>query len=419
MQNGSTALGRFRTVKLCESGVCRNRRRFFQHWPTPADCCPGGLRQDGKTPSLSFRARLSYISIDGFLQTVFRLFSLHFFTPFSIHPMTSFSRRHFLGAAAATATLGGYSPILSVQAQESTTAAGRPFPSEIFKARITSVPTDEICAAWKSAGFEGMELTKWDATPEEARDSRAIAEKHGLRIHSVIPGPWKAFNQPDRFDAEIESVKTALRTTSIYGADALLLVPAAISRMPMPDPWAFDIDFDPKTLMLKTVVDGDNAPFAAYIAAHNAATESCIRAIEQLIPTASREGVRICIENVWNNLWVMPNIFAAFCSYFDNPWVGAYLDLGNHIRYARVEEWVKAVGHHIIKLHIKGFKITEERGKLGGGPGDWSRIDEASADWRAVRQLLAEKRYNGWLTIEENRADDAEYSEMLDKIIAM
>ena len=334
------------------------------------------------------------------------------------------SRRHFLGAVAASA--GFYS---AAQAQEQ--GAVRPlFPSELFKARITSVPTDAICEAWKTAGFEGMEVTKWDATVSEARASRLIAEKHDMSIHSVMRG-WTNFNQPNNYDADIASVKTALRAASAYGADAILLVPCRIGGFPntqtgkppqglnMPAAWDFDIDFDPQTLKVKTVVGGDNAPYADYIAAQNTATEASIRAIESLIPTAAKEGVRIAIENVWNNLWSTPKFFAAFCKYFNNPWVGCYFDLGNHTMYARCEEWIKELEHCIVKLHIKGFNVTEAKGKLGGGPGDWSRIDQASIDWKSVRQILAENRYNGWVTIEEGGATDKEYSEMLDGIIAM
>ena len=336
------------------------------------------------------------------------------------------SRRHFLGAATAAASAGFFH---SLQAQEQG-AARPPFPSEIYKARITGVPTDAICEAWKTAGFEGIEVTKWDATVSEARASRLIAEKHDMKIHSVMRG-WTNFNQPNNYDADIESVKTALRAASAYGADAVLLVPCRIGGFPntttgkpdqgldMPPAWEFDIDFDPQTLKVKAVVSGDNAPYADYVAAQNTATEASIRAVESLIPTAAKEGVRIALENVWNNLWSTPKFFAAFCKYFDNPWVGCYFDLGNHTMYARCEEWIKELGNSIVKLHIKGFSVPEPKGKLGGGPGDWCRIDRASIDWKAVRKVLAEKQYNGWLTIEEGGATDAEYSKILDDIIAM
>jgi len=331
------------------------------------------------------------------------------------------SRRNFLGVASVAAATGFLlQPQNFLQAQEQ--GAARTFPSELYKARITGAPTDEICAMWKAAGFEGMEVTNWNIPIAEARANRLIAERHDMHVHSVMRG-WTNFQQPDNYDADIESVKTALRVASAYGSDGVLLVPARIGGMLMPEPWNFEIDFDPQTLMIKTVAEGDNTPYADYIAAHNAATEASIRAIESLIPTAAREGVRILIENVWNNLWSTPKFFAAFCKYFDHPWVGCYFDLGNHTRYARPEEWIKELGNAIVKLHIKGFRVDEVRGRLGGGPGNWTRIDQATIDWQSVRRLLAEKRYNGWLTIEEgnpaNAEDNALYSRILAEIIAM
>jgi hexulose-6-phosphate isomerase len=229
---------------------------------------------------------------------------------------------------------------------------------------------------------------------------------------------WTNFNDPAKYGADIESVKTALRAASAYGADTILLVPCRIGGMKMPEAWDFDIDFDPKTLKVKSVAEGDNASYADYIAAQNLATESSIQAVESLIPVAAQEGVRIALENVWNNLWCTPKFFAAFCNYFANPWVGCYFDLGNHVKYARCEEWIKELGNSIVKLHIKGFKVNEVKGKLGGGPGDWVKIDQASIDWKLVRKTLSDVRYNGWMSIEEGGYTDEEYSKLLDKIIA-
>ena len=330
------------------------------------------------------------------------------------------SRRNFLGTASIAATAGFLMQSRNlVQAQAPIAVSS--FPSEISKARIAAAPTDEVCVAWKAAGYEGMEVTKWDIPVAEAQANRLIAEKHGISVHSIMRG-WTNFNQPNNYDADIESVKKALRVASAYGADGVLLVPCRIGNrdMKMPEPWNFDVDFDPQTLKIKNVAAGDNAPYADYIAAHNAATEVSIKAIESLIPTAAKEGVRILIENVWNNLWCTPKFFSAFCKYFDHPWFGCYFDLGNHTTYARCEEWIKELGNSIVKLHIKGYKVTEVRGKLGGGPGNWTSTDQASIDWKAVRKLLAEQRYNGWVTIEPTAPKDNELNlPILDEFIAM
>lgn len=322
------------------------------------------------------------------------------------------SRRRFLGAAAtAVASIGFLSETRFSHAQ---TGASETFPSELYKSWIIKSPTDQVCEELKAAGFDGAEVQAWDVSVQDAGKGRLIAEKHGLKLHSVMRG-WANFNQEDKYQADVESVKTALRAAAAYGGDTVLLVPCRVGGMKMPEPWDFQVDFDPKTLRVKTVVEGDNAPYADYIAAQNKATEATVRAVESLIPTAAREGVRITIENVWNNLWCTPKFFAAITGYFDNPWVGAYFDLGNHTKYARCEEWIKELGHHIVKLHIKGYKVDQVKGKLGGGVGDWCKIDESSIDWKSVRKLLAEKRYNGWVAVEENKYDLAQYAGILDR----
>jgi hexulose-6-phosphate isomerase len=328
------------------------------------------------------------------------------------------SRRCFLGMTAAAVTSAGFlSDSRFSSAQTAAEQTVTPFPTEIYKARITGTPTDEICEKWKSAGFAGMEVSNWDVAPANARKCRQLVEKYDLRIHSVMRG-WANFNDPAKYQTDIESVKTALRAASAYGADAILLVPCRVGGMKMPEAWDFDIDFDPETLEVKTVAEGDNTPYADYIAAQNLATETSIRAVESLIPVAAYEGVRIALENVWNNLWCTPKFFAAFCKYFNHPWVGCYFDLGNHVKYARCEEWLKELGNSIVKLHIKGFQVKEVKGKLGGGSGDWVNIDQASIDWKLVRKTLSDIRYNGWMSIEENGYSDTEYSKILDKIIA-
>lgn len=325
------------------------------------------------------------------------------------------SRRNFLGAA-----LGAVSASYFLTGQHETLASevAAQFPSEIYKARIKDVPTDAYCEKLKAAGFAGIEVTKWDASPAEAKKIRQLVESYDLRIHSLLRG-WANFENPQKYKSDLESVKTALRSAAAYGADTVLLVTSvAPGNLKMPAAWDFDIDFDPATLKVKTVAQGDNSPYAEYIAVQDKATEASIRALESLIPVAAKEGVRIAVENVWNNLWCTPKFFAAFCKYFNITWIGSYLDLGNHTKYSRCEEWIKELDKTILKLHIKGYKIKEVKGKLGGGVGDWSKIDEASINWQSVRKALADVQYNGWMSVEENGHSDEEYSKIMDKIIA-
>jgi hexulose-6-phosphate isomerase len=182
---------------------------------------------------------------------------------------------------------------------------------------------------------------------------------------------------------------------------------------PIPEAWEFDICFDEKTGHVSQVAAGDNAKYAAYIEAQNQATEASRTAVEKLIPTAEKTGVIIALENVWNNLWVKPKFFAHFVASFKNPWVKAYFDIGNHVKYAPPEEWIQALGTLIVKLHVKDFKLN-----LDGRGGTWVHFPEGSVNWPLVRQGIDKIGYNGFLTIEETGLPLAEFRRRLDLVIA-
>lgn len=329
------------------------------------------------------------------------------------------NRREFLATASALSAgiaLGStFAPTAAKAAQD----AAPKYKTQIYKSLIASKPTDAVCEQWKAAGIDGMEATQWQGEISEARASRLIAEKHDMRVHSVMRG-WAEFNHKDTVVAKktIEETKHSIRFAAAIGADAVLLVPCRVGGMAMPDAWHFETDFDPKTLYVKSVTAGDNSKFADYIKAQNDSTDATLKAMEEIIPVAAKEGVIVAIENVWNNLWCTPDLAAALVRHFDNPWVKAYFDLGNHTKYSKAELWIEAFAHDLVKLHIKGYKITEKLGKFGGGKGDWCAIDQATIDWKGIRKLLDQYNYNGWVSVEEGHYDPAKYSQILDEFIA-
>ena len=314
------------------------------------------------------------------------------------------TRRDFLAATGVSAM----ALAMSHQAE-----AG-PFKTKLYKSLIGK-PTEKTLASWKQAGFIGMETNAASVSPDKAVQAREIAEKLGMKIHSVLRG-WTNFNspKPDVVAQDIASVDTALKAAQAYGADAVLLVPCRISGMPMPDPWEFDIEFDEKTGHVKKVAAGDNSRYAKYIAAHNHATDTSRAAVRKLIPAAEKAGVVIALENVWNNLWVKPAIFQNFVASFDSPWVQAYFDIGNHVKYAPPEEWIRVLGKLIVKCHVKDFQL-----KPNGQGGKFCDIRDGSVDWPAVRAQLDAIAYSGWMTIEGSGALSLEQkNRRLDLIIA-
>ncbi|MBE3070098.1 MAG: sugar phosphate isomerase/epimerase [Planctomycetes bacterium] len=320
--------------------------------------------------------------------------------------MRQVTRREFL---ATTAVAG-----LGLAAAGRLGAEETVFKTKLQKAMITGRPVEPQLAKLKAAGFGGVETGFWNAKPDEAEDCRKVAEKVGMKIQSVLRG-WMEFNSQDAavVAKSVADTETSLRAAQGYGADAILLVPCRIGGMPMPEPWDFDIEFDPKTGHLKRVVKGDNEPFKAYIAAHDQAVDGSVAAVRKLIPVAEETKVVIALENVWNNLWVKPEIFTAFVKSFDNPWVKAYFDIGNHVKYAPSEQWIGCLGSLIAKCHVKDFKLNAD-----GHGGNFCNIRDGSVDWPVVRKALEAAGYSGWMTIEGGDCSLAEHSKRLGLIIA-
>jgi hexulose-6-phosphate isomerase len=181
----------------------------------------------------------------------------------------------------------------------------------------------------------------------------------------------------------------------------------------MPEAWEFDLAFDEKTGHVTRVVAGDNARYDAYIRAQNRSTDTSRAAVEKLIPLAEELKVIIALENVWNNLWVKPDFFRHFVASFAHPWVKAYFDIGNHVKYAPPQDWIRTLGKLIVKLHVKDFKLNSD-----GHGGKFVHPRDGSIDWPAVRRALDEVGYTGWASIEDGGLPLAEFSHRFDLIEA-
>src|ERR1051326_7917316 len=96
-----------------------------------------------------------------------------------------FTRRRFLAASTLfTASLG----VQFVSGFRKAQGAAPPpaFNTRLHKALIISRPTEDDFRRLKDAGFEGVEGGV--IPPQEAEKCRAVAEKLGMRIHSVLRG---------------------------------------------------------------------------------------------------------------------------------------------------------------------------------------------------------------------------------------
>jgi L-ribulose-5-phosphate 3-epimerase len=275
-----------------------------------------------------------------------------------------------------------------------------PFKVKIKKALIGQ-PDEATFKRAKDNGFDGVQLHSWNHKPDEARRARELAEKIGVQIPSLIRA-WVPLDspKPEEVDKIVGTIETALLAAEGFGCTNILLVPAlSPGKVAIPPAHEFDIEMD-EIGIVSRVVKGDNAKYQPYIEAQNRATKSSWEVMKRLTPIAEKTKVAIALENVWNNLWVRPDLFKKFVEGHKHPMVRTYFDCANNVKYGiPPETWIRTLGKSVMELHIKEYRLNPD-----GQSGEWTNLRENGINWPEVRKALDEIGFDGYATIEGSGA---------------
>jgi hexulose-6-phosphate isomerase len=278
-------------------------------------------------------------------------------------------RRTFLKSLAVLAGAAG----AGAPAAARQTAGGAPSPKNpavIRKSTLISMLPKaasyaERFAIGRDAGFEAVEMQTVTAEAQAA-EIRDASQKTGLKIHSVMNSDhWRfplSSSDPEVVNRSVSGMETSLKNAALWGADAVLLVPA--------------------------VVDAQTSYRDAWTR-----SQQVIR--ERLLPMARDLKVIIAVEEVWNKFLLSPLEFARYVDEFESPWLKAYFDVGNVVFYGFPQDWIRTLGSRIVRVHIKDFQLDRQNGRFF-----WKNIGEGDIDWIQVRKALAEVGYSGYVTTE-------------------
>lgn len=298
------------------------------------------------------------------------------------------NRREFMKASAGALALTAIGP--------AALAAGDPEPGahkrQIHKAIMWGTvglkgSVLEKMQAIKAAGFEGTEMMSHMNQDEVMR----ARDEVGLVIPSVCGAHhWsKPLTDPNPTVREegLEALKQTLRDAKRYGATSVLLVPGVVNK---------DVPYD-----------------EAY--------KRSQAEIRKAVPLAEELGVKIAIENVWNQFLLSPLEAARFVDEFNSPAVGWHFDIGNVITYGWPEQWIHILGKRIQKLHIKEYS-RKRRDNEGLWKGFQAPLLEGDNNWPAIMKALDDIGYNGWGIAEQDSPDSPEalkdISERMTRIFA-
>ncbi len=224
----------------------------------------------------------------------------------------------------------------------------------------------------RDIGYDGTELD----SPNDFDNKEILAARDnaGLIIPSVICSKHWAYplSSPDpKVRATcVEAMKTALHDCREYGGTSVLLVPAVVNK---------DMTYED---------------------AYKRSQEE----IRKLLPVAHETGVKIAIENVWNNFLLSPLEAARYIDEFNDPMIGWHFDIGNIIRYGWPEQWIRILNKRILKLDVKGYS-RKKADDEGVGKGFDVEIGDDDNNWPEVVKALGDIGYEGWASAEVKGGD--------------
>lgn len=220
--------------------------------------------------------------------------------------------------------------------------------------------------AAKEAGYEGVE-------PSGGMNQQEVIDalgQSGLEAASVCCHThWKqTLTHPDEKIREegLQGVLQTLRDAKAYGADSILVVPGTV---------------------------GDDVTYQQ-------AWDRSIAQIKKAVPLAKELGVKISIENVWNNFILSPIEAVKFLDEIGDPIVGWHFDIGNVLRYGWPEHWIPVLGKRINRIHVKEYSTKKMKDE-----GVWKGFDcdltEGTNNWAAIMKALDSIGYTGWAISEQ------------------
>jgi L-ribulose-5-phosphate 3-epimerase len=302
----------------------------------------------------------------------------------------SLSRRDLFGgaisAAALAAAFGG--PVSTAIAAEPADQApvGKQYP---FKKSINQwafpypqkMTLEQCLRLAKDAGFDGIELNydlDNDLSPKNGtkhyESIRSLADKIGIAISGVCsflfwPHPLSS-NDPVKRARGLELAGLIAQCAHDLGTENVLVVPGAVHI-----PWRDDHEPVPNDIC------------------HARAKA----AVEKLLPAAEKLGVRLNIENIFFNGFLMtPQEMADFVDGFQSEHVRVHFDTGNIMLFQFPEHWVKILGRRIQNVHFKEFTKKGTDHSLES----FRPLLDGTTNWPAVLEAFDATGYRGYVTFE-------------------
>ncbi len=233
----------------------------------------------------------------------------------------------------------------------------------------------------KSAGFDAIELNydlDNDLSPKSGAKEyaaiRTLADKIGIQISGLCsflfwPYPLTANDNAKR-SRGFELAGKMTQAAHDLGVENLLVVPGAVNI-----PWRTDYEPVPNDVCDKRARE----------------------AIAKLLPNAEKLKVKLNIENIFFNGYLMtPGEMIDFVDSYKSEYVKVHFDTGNIMMFQFPEHWIKMLGKRIQNVHLKEYTKKGTDYSLE----TFRPLLDGTTNWPAVMESFEQAGYRGYLTFE-------------------
>lgn len=241
-----------------------------------------------------------------------------------------------------------------------------------------TLPAADAMLQAKKAGYEAIELSfaakgvlSPRTTEKQCGQILADARRIGVKLPSLCTGMYwdtsltsdKASERKKAYDLTVAYIKAA----RMLKIKHILVVPGAV-----------DVFFKP---------DFKNVQY-------DVAWKRAVAQLRKLAKVAKKNGVTICVENVWNKFLLSPVEMKMFLDAVGSPNVACYFDVGNIMLYGYPQHWIRYLKKRIKRIHFKDFDCS-----VGTAEG-FCDLLKGDVPFAEVMQALREVGYNGSCTAE-------------------
>lgn len=221
-----------------------------------------------------------------------------------------------------------------------------------------------------AAGYDGMEVLLTDdgditptSTPADLDRVQKLFDDLGMRMQSMCISVSNRGSLVSGVEADAERFREITRAAATQcrrlGIDTVLIIPGGVTK---------EIPYD-----------------VCY--------ERALAGLQSLRPIADETDVNLAVEYVWNDFFLSPLELRECLDAVNHPRIGFYMDTGNMMAFGWPEQWIRILGPHIKKIHVKNFRRRPHW--------DWpALLSEGDADWERIMAAVREIGYDDALISE-------------------